>query len=400
MAQVIRVNRKLKVELGEPIPVAAARPSEKRWGFYQFPAMSKLPDGRILYEFSNQNDAVEAYGGTPGLYVSDDEGRTWKPFRDKSPDLVAPHPVVSEVGKGEFLCVFPEPAFDPKRNGVKLPEPAGEFQTYGSIYLYRFKDLPKKLRNWLANLPALRWTPKTREWKRESVRYDTRGALAWSRGGSDSGLVPRTWIERRLLRVGGELLYADYRRPFESNDGGLAINRTTALMVSRDNGRSFKRRSVIADPTGRDMMAEPMLALNVRGELVCAIRRAHHKNYKPMLIVHSKDMGRTWGKPQSLFGFGVWPTIETLDCGVMVLTYGRPGVFMSFSPDGLGHEWTKPIPIIPGKRGEPVGAKTCAYTCILKLNEREFLLAYSDFLRPGKDGRPRKTLMVRRIAVQ
>ena len=41
---------KVAVELGEPVVVAVSQVNEARWGFHQFPALTRLPDGTILLE--------------------------------------------------------------------------------------------------------------------------------------------------------------------------------------------------------------------------------------------------------------------------------------------------------------------------------------------------------------
>lgn len=71
--------------LHDPVPVAVSEPGEKRWGFHQFPAISRLPGGRLLVTFNDRPDRDEAYG-TPGpAYVSSDSG--WIRCR---PDSMSP----------------------------------------------------------------------------------------------------------------------------------------------------------------------------------------------------------------------------------------------------------------------------------------------------------------------
>lgn len=399
MAKKVELSDRVTVELGAPVVVAVSRVGERRWGFHQFPALSRLPDGRVFCMFSYQPDAVASYGNPARKYVSSDDGVTWKRAKDEGPVRGAPHSVVSEVFDGEFLCLPPMPAFDLKAARVTMPEPIGRFRAYIDNLYYRLADCPKKLRDHFAALPAMRWTPKTKTWRKVKIAYDTRDALVVTRAkGRERFLVPTTWFEHPLLKVGGELLYADYRANYLLDDGSAPKHRATVLMVSKDNGRSFQRRATVAhDPKGKDLMGEPRLALNSRGELVCVVRRTHHVQ-RPMAITFSKDGGRTWEGPRSLLKFGVFPDLLLLECGVMALSFGRPGVHLSFSLNGTGRTWTKPVAIRRGGTGH-VMKETCGYTSILKLDANSFLLAYSDFEHKAPDGRQRKAILVRRVTV-
>jgi hypothetical protein len=399
MARKHTLSEKVTVALGPPVVVAVSRPGETRWGFHQFPALSRLLDGRILCTFSRQRDAVASYGGGAPTCASSDGGATWTRAKSEGLRLIAPHVFVSEVFDGEFLCVPPTPAFDAKAKKVTLPKPVGTFRAYITNNLYRLSDFPERVRDHFARLPAFRWTPKTKEWRKTAVDYDTRGMLLWARAqGPERFLLPRTWFERRLLKVGKELMYADYRANYLLDGGGVPKHRCTVLMVSVDNGRSFRRRATVAhDPKGNDLMGEPRLSLNARGELVCVLRRTDH-HQKPMAITYSKNGGRTWAPPRKLFDFGVFPSLTLLDCGVLALAFGRPGVHLSFSVNGGGRTWTDPITL---RKGDPtkLTAGTCGYTSILNLDGNSFLVAYSDFEHKGKDGRQRKAILVRKVTV-
>jgi hypothetical protein len=401
MSKTYPLGDKVTARIGAPVVVALSRPGETRWGFHQFPALSPLPDGRILCTFNKQRDAIAAYGGASGAYVSADNGATWKRATIADLGLIAPHPSVSEVFDGEYLCAPATAAFDAKKHKVELPEPVGQFHAYIQNNLYRLSDFPERVREHFAVLPAYRWMPETKEWRKAAVKYDTKGMLLCARAqGDEQLLLPRTWFERRLLKVGKELLYADYRANYLLDDGSVPKHNSSTLMVSTDNGRSFQRRATIAtDPKGEDAMCEPRLALNARGELVCVIRRTVSSVQKSMMITHSKDAGRTWAKPRKLFEFGVWPSLVSLECGVMALSFGRPGAHLSFSPNGGGRTWTDPVTI---RKGNPkqVMMKTCGYTDLMALDADSFLMVYSDFEHKDENGRQRKAILVRRVDVR
>jgi len=97
--------------------------------------------------------------------------------------------------------------------------------------------------------------------------------------------------------------------------------------------------------------------------------------------------------------FGVNPDLVGLDNGVMALFFGRPGVYLSFSTDGTGRQWTDPLPILPGDQKRLL-AKTDGYTAMVKLNANQILLAYTDFEHKDADGRQRKAILVRGLTVK
>ena len=115
------------------------------------------------------------------------------------------------------------------------------------------------------------------------------------------------------------------------------------------------------------------------------------KGYEAIAFFDFFADNRRIGLNHMIAGRGVHPF-------VMALSYGRPGVHLVFSLDGAGRRWTDPIPI---RKGDPKRwfAKSCGYTAIAPLDANRFLLAYSDFEHKGKDGKRRKTILVRRVTL-
>jgi hypothetical protein len=393
-----KAGRSLTVKFGAPVAVAVSEPGEKRWGFIQFPSLSRLPDGGILCLFSHQEDAVRAYGKPVAGCVSADGGRSWHPTPDDGTPMVAPHGAVTELAGGEFLCVPPTAPFDAQKHGVALPPPATVTErSYSRNAFYRLSDFPEETAARWAALPAVRWDPAGRAWRATEVAYDTRGMLLWARAeGEERFLLPRTWFERSPIRNGNEILYADYRSVFLQADGSLPRNWSPSLMASTDNGRSFQRRATIASSAdGQYAFTEPALAVLPGGELVCVIRQTDHRQL-PLLIAYSNDGGRHWTAPQAVVDFGVWPVLLQLECGVTVLSYGRPGVHLAFSEDGRARHWTAPLTLLSGDPDKRLEG-SCGYTALLALDQSSFLMAYSDFAYRDEKGVTRKAIMTRRV---
>jgi hypothetical protein len=385
----------LRVELDAPIVAALSGPNEKRWGFHQFPWVQRLPDGRLLLGWLDTHDASESHGRPSPALVSGDGGRTWEEFRE-TPRPTCPHYSVSEIFNGEYLVVPAQPYLNYMKAVLDLPEPVAVADIYGKRYSYRVRDLPPRLRQYYRQLPAYRWTPALQRWTDETVEYDLDRMLFNRREGSE--VLPRTFNERSLLKHGRELMYADYRVGYEQEDGTVPKKNGSHLMVSTDNGKTFRRRATIAvDLSGNDLYGEPQLAHTADGRLVCLLRKTDQQQ-KPMAICWSSDGGQIWTRPRELGRFGVWPCVTLLRCGVLVLSYGRPGVHMRFDAKGAGEDWSEPVSLI---KGDPhkIQEATCGYTCLLPLDDSSFLIAYSDFLHRDADGLQRKAILVRRIKV-
>lgn len=390
----------IRAHLGAPVVVCTSEAGEKRWGRHQFVSISEYPGNRILLRHHAGEDAVRAYGTPNPTYVSENQGKTWQSFKEEG---LPPSGLTCPVFDGQFICMPMAKALDATAAKLALPEPVGKSLSYSNWICYRVADCPEPVRRFMKDYEGFRWDPGASRWQPELVTYDTTGALVWSpETRSGPRLLSRTAFERPPLRLGDELLFADYRSNFIQPDGSLPKKWAITCMVSRDNGKSWQRRSTIAiDRDGNDSLTEPVLAENVNGELVCIMRRADH-GQKSMWITFSGDRGKTWEPPvalDKLGNFGVFPALTALDCGVMVVCYGRPGILFSFSPDGTGRSWTKPLCMLPGDH-EALLQHTDGYTCLLPLGPNKLLLAYSDFDHVDEQGQPRKAIMVRTLTIE
>ena len=382
--------------MDEPVVVALSAPHETRWGFTQFPAYSPMPDGSILLIYADAEDASETHGEPAPSFTSNDEGKTWTPLKS---DLVParPHFSVSPAYNGEFLVVPSLRYFNVKEQNVAVPEPIAESFVYGPLYTYRVSDFDPKVFAYFSQLDARRWRPSTGKWEDEKVAYDTENLLAWRR--KDSDLLPRAFFERPVLKHKGELLYADYRVRYAMPDGHIPAKGGTDLMSSDDNGHSFKHRATVAvDRAGDDLYGEPALEETADGGLICVLRKSDHEQ-KPLVMNFSSDAGHTWSEPKILAEFGVFPFIIRLPSGPLVVSYGRPGVWIKINDDGLGKNWSEPICIIEGEHKD-VGLHTCGYTGMHVLGPKSFLLTYSDFDYRTAEGVPHKAILSRRIDLE
>ena len=135
------------------------------------------------------------------------------------------------------------------------------------------------------------------------------------------------------------------------------------------------------------------------GTLLAMLRTTDGLGVGPLYSSRSSDLGKTWSKPVVVNPSGVMPRLLRLGNGVLVLSYGRPGAEVRFSFDGRGATWSEPVKLVPLSSAD-VQADSCGYTSLLPLSDDSFLIAYSWFKFPAKEGATRKALLVREVKVQ
>jgi hypothetical protein len=379
----------IMIRASKPIPVSLSPPGEDRWGYHQFPTISRLPDGRLLVNINDGPDSDDWYGKPGPALVSEDRGTTWRKPHALEPLLTVSHSVISELYHGEFLCVPMSPAFD-YGDKTMHPEVFGKMDAYGEIGLYRLDGFPDGIRDYLRFIPSVRWNPILGKWHHELVTWEVDGALVRIRTGV--GAITRPYIDNRILRFNGLLLYPDYHLLTALPDGSCPRNYTCKCMASDDNGKSWHRHGLIAyDETDDMMMGEPSMVQTRKGELACVIRCTDHRQ-RPMLITYSEDGGRSWEEPKRIYDFGVMPQTLLLGNGVTVLSFGRPGIHLLFSADGSARDWTGPFSLIDDPN-------TCGYTRLLAVDDSSFIIVYSDFDWSHPEGGECKAIIIRKIEV-
>lgn len=408
MSTVTETRDGLRITLAPPTTVAVSAQPEHRWGRHQFPKLSWMPTpaGRVLLLTYNVSADDDLAYGTPGpAYTSADLGETWQPFAPAAAPgsplapqamLAVSHSPLSAISDGSYLCTpFPQGRRPDELPADTLVNPVSSFHSYATRYLYDTAPMPQVVRDYLGELTAARFDPATEQWVATTVRWPNDRMLL--RTHANESFV-RTSFEQPLVEHNGELFVADYKSFYFHDDGSPPRTMESLCMVSRDGGRSFERRAIMAsDDTGEDIFGEGTMCVTRDGRLLAVLRRADHAQ-KSMVITSSDDAGHTWTPHRAmpeLGDFGVLPVLQPLASGPLLLTYGRPGVWLSLSADGTGERWSKPVPILAGSH-DATQAHSCGYTAMQPLDANTALLAYSDFQCQG-DGR--RAIRVRRVTV-
>ncbi len=385
----------IRVEMDEPILVAQGPPDERRWGFWQFPTIGRTPDGTLVVQFNIAEDKIRtATDGDHGIRVSHDEGRTWQQASD---DSLRHWAKAVRLANGDWINVTRAVrSFTPG----SLPEPLTQYpssrRTQSHRYWHRNK-VPRELQ------PIYVWRRPAgaTQWRREDcwIGLDN---LAVS-GPVNTDVVTAGFHPEGNLHItrDGRLLLAGYGTLIDGQGRPEPLP-SSAIMESFDGGVHWSPVKVFHGNDVPDLGFDEA-ALNETDDctLVWISRTALPANRKgsvgPMMWTRSNDGGKTWQRLAELDSFGVLPQLLRLGNGTMVVSYGRPGVHLKVSIDGA-RTWSERTEVLPAPREEgPPNRNSCSYTKLLPITDDSFFIVYSQFDWPSEDGKPAKSILVRKV---
>ncbi len=409
----------VNVTLSDPIVVARA-PSELdraggAWGRWQFPFISRLPDGRLQVRFSIEPDSTESYGLPVAHVYSSDNGKTWTMGEPQSSSAVEEGVVLPNGDRLKAVQLISKKAED-----FSLPASACNFVcSYGyPRSLYRVEDLPKELSEWhFSRLPA-----GSAQWVDEIATVNLpnglREVVAEKAQGAQPGIGAIEQVREGSLPLPylwGKIRVAPDKSLWAVNYEWRLFDRTPlyapVFFRSTDNGRTWNIVSEIryqgdpqADPhaENRDGFTEPDYNFRPDGSVICLMRTMDGHGHGPLYLTRSTDQGRTWSRPRAFDTFGKMPQLLTLGNGITLASYGAsggPGYFVvRATTDSAGLTWTSPVktPVSPL---EPGAWDTCGHTEMVPLDDHRALMVYSDFNFPDAKNTKRKTILVREIKV-
>ncbi|MBI3942532.1 MAG: exo-alpha-sialidase [Chloroflexi bacterium] len=380
-----------QITLGDPVLVSQAPPEIRNWGPWQFPHVERLADGRLHLVYHIAADSAKAYGQPVGHALSTDNGQSWQlaSAEEGQGGLLLPN--------GDRLKAVTLPSR--KVEELNLPEPIHfEHGTYKVTYTYYpAEKIPPELGGWrLKRLPA-----GATAWREEHPPVNIPGAVRYA----TEGVFVFPWFYQERMKVvpDGSIWLAEYLK--HRIDGKVQAKIPASFLRSTDNGYSWYLHSEIPyqpdarfDPQAeqREGFTEPEFNFMPDGSIFCLLRTTDGLGVGPMYWSRSTDNGQTWSAPQYFDNNGVWPQLLTLENGVTLTSYGRPGLYLRASDDPAGLTWGSRVTVVPpGVQGKD----TCSYTDIIPLDAHTALLAYSDFNYPDTQGTPCKSIMVRTVRV-
>jgi hypothetical protein len=349
----------LKVSLSAPVLVARSK------GYLWFPTLVRLADGDLLAVMSNYADE-HTTSSTSLVCRSRDGGLTW----------------------GE-----PRPAL---YGDAHLRLPSGD-ELLLPYYLYPLKKgglgAPYQL--------CPRGTQDVR------VVKDGVTVTGWPR--PDQSVAPKLGLAGFVfngqtvpLKDGGYLatLYGTFQ----------GTRRYSLVAAESPDGVRWRIRSTVADENrklkGAEGPCEAALARVADGRLLCVFRLASGVPYGQCW---SGDDGKTWSEPTAMDGpFSVQPSLAVLKDGPVVLSGGRPGLYLWFNRAGDGKGWQR-VDLLAHhnacRPAEPIKdpGKTSAYTEVMALDEAHLLCIYdripSGWAAIPKDSSETNSVWVVRVSV-
>ncbi len=376
----------IDIHMEDPVVIARAPVDVRGWGFWQFPEVEQADNGDIHVRYHISKDSVTAYGSPKGHSISKDGGITWEDMKDfKGFGLKAKN--------GDSILMHTQLPVDLRE--VELPEPVTETLVYGiKMQYFRKEDLPEEYGQWT----ILRKKKGETEFKIETVKMDLPGnALV-----AVEGMLAKNMMWRLRPMPDGRVCAMVYRCRIVD---GKKQKFSAQFLVSGDSGYTWKLEGEIPyefepgyddNDSLRGGFTEPDIAFLPDGSAFCLLRTTDGYGPGPMYWSKSTDGLKTWSKPKIFDKLGVWPELLTLDSGITVASYGRPGLFLRATDDPAGLKWDEPVVIIdPESYG--FQKDTCSYSAMTALCSNSALLVYSDFNYPDENNIKRKTILARKI---
>ena len=390
------------VTLGEPrVVVQGPSVNKVGWGPYQFPALAKLNNGMIVCSFSNRPDSNVTYvfeSDIPNNYVSTDNGETW-----------------TAVDVNTLLPYWPEQLnFTGAQNAY-----TDDWLTWDWLKpVYQSKDGKNRL-YYALKLQAFNVFGQTCP----CYSFDGNGNQKQWTADFIWKYMPAV-VEDGLITPFCTLASAAGSEPIRTNDGNwhfalfsYGFNNETGqvengwhynvyVFKSEDEGLLWEYESqVLTTAEYTDALekpiegfCEPFMNVMPDGSVVMLMRTDAGS---PSYITRSTDNCKTWSKPAVFDDVGVLPQMLTLDCGVTLASYGRPGIFVRATDDPSGQIWQDRVDV--GIKGGKTNWSvfSCSYTSLIPLDSHTALLAYSDFQYPdaADKNKTAKTILVRTVTV-
>ena len=430
----------MKLVLGEEkVIVRGIRPEEKLWGPYQFPLPYRLDD-RLVVSVHVEDDTIVASGNPTRWFESLDDGETW---RETSPVIAAQcglklpngdrlyFPVEGGINLKEYhfpdySMLTPDYDFSKQAQEGTMPIQDGVTAWWNGdvIRAYKAERLPPSLceKVWRVQRIPAGQTNAVEETVPVNWPYLTR--VVFNRPG---GNLMKPINPRGVAKLGpdGNIYITAFSGEGHLNpeNGQYSPYYSAELFRSDDQGHSFYRLAHMeyeADgkkyPYQSGGFSDSDIAFMDDGSMVWFLRSAWMGStgyeWAPMYMTRSTDGGKTWTRPEVFAKTGILPRLCQLKCGVTLLCYARPGVFLQACPTGEPLNWTEPLVVMtPDDRSHlaniPIKKPSfhewdgaCNNPELIPLNDNTALLVYSDFYYPDEQGIKRKTILCRKITVE
>lgn len=429
----------MKIELSDEVLIAMGMtPESNPWGSYQFPRPFRTDDS-IVVAFHVDRDDMAHYGSENLWYESKDNGNTWKKV---SSDISAQcglklqngdriyFPPVSGFSVADYVMpnqVYRTPGVDMKKAAQEgtLPFPDGMtgWMDGTVIYAYNADRLPPSLRRkqWLMH----------RLHEGDTVPNVETASLEWPCFtrvvfcGKSYDRIMKGVYPQGTVKIGpdGAIWVTTFSGEGHINptNGQYSPYYSAEILRSVDMGHTFSQYAHMEYPAdGNEYpylsggFSDNDIAFFPGGVMAWVFRSNWYgstgEEWSPMYLALSHDLGKTWCPPKRFTPIGTKPRFCPLKCGVTLLCYARPGIFIRYTKDGI--DWSDPVELMTpddrsGLMNVPVSTPTfhqwdgaCNNPDMIALDDHSALIFYSDFYYPDQQGVRRKSILCRKITVK
>lgn len=386
--------------------VSKEETQDVEWGYVQFPFLGSLADGNMILGFQMGDDSEESYGKDKYKYfVSSLNGKEWMPVKNNERPYAG-------IAVDEQTIISLETLEPVKIEDITLPAEPTTWIPYDYSYSEPQKAYSYDLLPPFARTLGIRRTTSDGKsvvekapvtlYKDLRVRYDE--------------LLPIIFFGPLLKLQNGEIAGVFYPSFAATEDDLIDTKCGVVLVHSNDKGNTWKQMDRLPylpdlkyDPKGdlRGGFTETAAELLSDGSLFLAMRTADATpepypgclECGPLYTVKRSPSGE-WTQPVPVSPFGVMPQLLKLKNGLLILSYGRPGVQLRVSDDE-GKTWTAPYDIVESK-SKNQRAETCGYTSLAPdpTNPNAFFIAYSNFQFVGEDKKDHKAICVQHCTLR
>ena len=432
----------MKITVGkESVVVRGIRPEDGGWGPYQFPTPYTVGD-KIAVSVHVGADSVKNYGDGKRWFVSADKGETWE---ETTSDIIADCGL--ELPNGDkitfprvsakpldgykipsFLCLTPGTDFSKKAEEGTLPQQDGVTYWQGGtvIRAYNADRLPDSLSEKKWYMIRKTASGEVREEYCDLIwPYLTRVVFSDANlhGPYMKGIFP-TGVPK--IGPDGAIWITAF-----SGEGHIDPKTkqyspyySAEIFRSTDNGYTFEQYAHMEYPADGDKypylsggFSDNEIAFFDDGSICWFMRSAWYAStgyeWAPMYLSRSTDMGKTWSAPEKFSFTGIYPSLCRLNCGVTLLCFARPGMFVTACDNGDSTKWIEPIELMTaGDRSALANVVkkdeiyfhdwdgACNNCTLIPVDDNSALIFNCDFYYPDEDGVKRKTVFCRRITVE
>ncbi len=411
-----------KVVVDEPLIVYQGTDQPIMHGGNQDPLI-KCKDGVLYVRFNSRRDCPETFGMEDAnpVYSSADEGKTWQKstyelWRDATEPL--PNGDILILREHKIVTDLPE----------MPPLPANRKKTVtndsASIALgvtYTVEELQPLLGDKIAKVfSAERKIAGTDEYVEErcNIHWDNMPVQYFD--GENPHLKRIFSMDKYKLDKNGAM-WITVHSGGVLEDGSLMSERLcTHVLKSEDFGHNWHYVSTIAykdeyneslygvegfDEATIEFVEDGMIVIMRSGSMFPGCWKPMKKGdvIPKLYIAKSTDEGKTWSTLKPLYDYGIRPNSVKLDCGTIVVTSGRPGVYIKTCDDPNAIEWNDTINLLEVPE-ENVDTQYYEYSCsnndVCAFDYKTAFVTYSNFQLNTPYGERAKSILVQKITIE